>query len=50
MSSVLERFREDLHIMTAFVKDNIAKVLDQEEHPMALQINYIYEKLILINK
>ena len=50
MSSVLERFREDLHIMTAFVKDNIAKVLDPEEHPLALQINYVYEKLILINK
>ena len=36
--------------MTSFVKDNIGKVLEQEEHPMALQINYVYEKLILINK
>ena len=36
--------------MTSFVKDNIGKVLEKEEHPLALQINYVYEKLILINK
>ena len=50
MSSVLERFREDLHIYNAFVKDNIEKVLEKDGHPLAFKINFLYEKLIQINK
>jgi hypothetical protein len=50
MASILERFEEDLHIYNAFVKDNIDKILSKEVHPLAFQLNFLYEKLVQINK
>ena len=29
-SSIMERFREDLHIVNAFVKDNIDKIFEED--------------------
>jgi hypothetical protein len=51
VGSIMERFREDLTILTTFVKNNIELVLQKTvRHPLVFQINQAYEKLILINK
>ena len=51
VSSILDRFRIDLGILTNFVKNNIDFVLQKtQKHPLTCNINYVYEKLIFINK
>ncbi len=45
------RFRDDLKIMSLFVKNNLDLVLQRTvQHPLVFKINLIYEKLIFINK
>jgi hypothetical protein len=51
VSSLLERFREDLSILNKFVKNNIGLVVEREnKQDLVFQVNHIYEKLLFINR
>lgn len=51
VDSILERFREDLSILGKFIRNNLELVLQKTvKHPLAFNINHVYEKLIVINR
>jgi hypothetical protein len=51
IQSILQRFAEDLKILTLFVVNNQDTMLQKTlAHPLLFRIYHIYEKLIFINK
>ena len=51
IQSILQRFAEDLTVLTLFVVNNQETILQKTvAHPLLFQIYHIYQKLIFINK
>jgi hypothetical protein len=51
VKSILLRFRNDLDILNLFIKNNLEIILQKTvKHPYVFKINYVYEKVIFINK
>jgi hypothetical protein len=48
---MMDRFREDMTILTTFIKNNYSLILQRTvKHPLVFHIHYLYERLIHINK
>lgn len=49
--AILQRFSEDLRILTTFVNNNYHFILQVTvAHPLLFHINYLYERLLFINR